>query len=242
MPFWIKVDRRAAAQPVLAAHQPALRLRDPAPLPEHRERRLLPRARALQRQPRPAGVPGRGEGRLARPAGSTTARRADMLRLPLRATAGLTNWFYGFTRPAVRTARHHRALPPARVHRAEPARPAVRRRAADPADGLDQLHAVARLRAHVPARRHRARRHGADHAQPGAARGARRPRRTGLRRRARAVPAGAGQRRRIRQARNPAAPRRLGRAMQARCARAGDRRRRCSRCPRRGAAGCRSGA
>ena len=51
--------------------------------------------------------------------------------------------------------------------------------------GLDQLRAVARLRAHLPARRHGPRRHGADRAQPRAAGGARRARRAGVRRRRR---------------------------------------------------------
>ena len=63
MPFWTKLIGVAAAQPVPSAHQPALRLRDPAPLPRHRERRRLPRARPLQRQPRPARVPERRDGR-----------------------------------------------------------------------------------------------------------------------------------------------------------------------------------
>ena len=54
--------RRAGPEPLQPAHQPALRLHDPAPLPRHRERRPLPRARPLQRQPRPARVPERRAG------------------------------------------------------------------------------------------------------------------------------------------------------------------------------------
>ena len=46
MPFWIRVIGESP-QPVFAAHQPALRLRHPAPLPERRERGLFPRARPL---------------------------------------------------------------------------------------------------------------------------------------------------------------------------------------------------
>ena len=71
MPFWTQADRHARAQPVPPAHQPALRLRDPAPLPRHRERRLLPRARPLQRQPRAARVSERGDGRGRIAIGST---------------------------------------------------------------------------------------------------------------------------------------------------------------------------
>ena len=39
MPFWTQAHRQRRPQPVPPAHQPALRLRDPAPLPRHRERR-----------------------------------------------------------------------------------------------------------------------------------------------------------------------------------------------------------
>ena len=46
MPFWVRADRRAGPEPVPPAHQPALRLHDPAPLPRPRKRRPLPRARA----------------------------------------------------------------------------------------------------------------------------------------------------------------------------------------------------
>ena len=56
MPFWVKLIGEPRAQPVPPAHQPALRLRDPAPLSRHRERRPLPRARPLQRQPRAGRV------------------------------------------------------------------------------------------------------------------------------------------------------------------------------------------
>src|SRR6185312_16177908 len=51
-------------------------------------------------------------------------------------------------------ARRDRARPPARLHRAEPPRAPFRRGAPHPAGGLDQLRPRARLRAHVPARRH----------------------------------------------------------------------------------------
>ena len=57
-----EAHRHARAQPLPPAHEPALRLRDPAPLPRHRERRPLSRARALQRQPRAARVSERRAG------------------------------------------------------------------------------------------------------------------------------------------------------------------------------------
>ena len=56
MPFWTRLIGGAEPQPLPPAHQPALRLRDPAPLPRSRERRPVPRARPLQRQPRQAAV------------------------------------------------------------------------------------------------------------------------------------------------------------------------------------------
>ena len=56
MPFWTRLIGSADAQSLSPAHQPSLRLRDPAPLPRHRERRPLSRARTLQRQPRPARI------------------------------------------------------------------------------------------------------------------------------------------------------------------------------------------
>src|SRR5690242_8876048 len=57
------LHRQRRPEPVPAAHEPALRLHDPAPLPRRRERRRLSRARPLQRQPRTAGVPDGGDGR-----------------------------------------------------------------------------------------------------------------------------------------------------------------------------------
>jgi soluble lytic murein transglycosylase-like protein len=56
MPFWVGLIGDKDEQPVPHAHQPALRLHHPAPLPRHRERRPLPRARPLQRQPGQARV------------------------------------------------------------------------------------------------------------------------------------------------------------------------------------------
>ena len=85
-------------------------------------------------------------------------------------------------------ARRDRARAPARLHRAGAPGLDVRRHARAPAGRLDQLRALARLRAHLPARRPRARRHGADRAQPRAPRGERRARRAGVRRRGGAVP------------------------------------------------------
>ena len=56
MPFWLDLIGNSGTQPVPPAHQPALRLRDPAPLPRHRTRQPHARARPLQRQPRQALV------------------------------------------------------------------------------------------------------------------------------------------------------------------------------------------
>ncbi len=75
MPFWVKLIGGARPQSLSPAHQPALRLRDPAPLPRHGERRSLPGARPLQRQPRPARV----------------SRQVE--------TAWRRNWSYGALRP-----------------------------------------------------------------------------------------------------------------------------------------------
>ena len=64
MPFWVTPDRIVGPEPVQPAHEPALRLHDSPPLPRPRERRPLPRAGALQRQPGPAAVPERRRRRL----------------------------------------------------------------------------------------------------------------------------------------------------------------------------------
>ena len=114
MPFWVKLIGAAGAQSLPPAHQPALRLRDPAPLPRHRERRLLPRARPLQRQPRPAGVPDARSLAGVEAAGSTTGpphdRRASSSATPRPRQLAL--------RLHAARARHGGAGAPARLHRA----------------------------------------------------------------------------------------------------------------------------
>src|SRR6185503_10350013 len=84
-------------QPVQPAHQPDLRLLDPAPLSRHRERRLLPRPRPLQRQPRPPRVP---QPRAERVEGPLEVRRAyGVIGALLDRYPRLANRIYGFTPP-----------------------------------------------------------------------------------------------------------------------------------------------
>ena len=135
-----------------------------------------------------------------------------MLRLPLRATAGLTNWFYGFAPPERGTIvlGHRRVyIVPSRLGLLFGGVLLILLMGSinytlSLGFALTFLLAGTGLAGMVQTTRNLAR-----------LAVQRRPRRTGLRRRARAVPAGAGQWRRIRPARNPAAPPRLGRAMQA---------------------------
>src|SRR6185503_7662285 len=93
------LDRRiqaAARQPVQPAHERALWLRDPEGLPRYRERRLLARARPVQRQPRPGRVSERGARDVAR---ALERRRADRLMLRALRHPRWVSWFYGFTPP-----------------------------------------------------------------------------------------------------------------------------------------------
>ena len=123
------------------------------------------------------------------------------------------NWLYGFTPPERGTVVlvHRRVyIVPARLGWI------FARRAGRAARRLDQLCALARLRAHLPARRARPCRHGAYRAQPRAHRDQRRARRAGVRRRVGAVSALPRRPRRVRPARDPRAPRRLGLAARGR--------------------------
>ena len=86
----------------------------------------------------------------------------------------------------------------------------LRRHARRPARRLDQLRAVARVRAHLPARRPGPRRHGAYRAQPRPHRGHRRAGRAGVRRRVGAVSSLSRRPRSLRPAGDPRPPRRLG--------------------------------
>ena len=243
MPFWIK----AIGEPQHNLFSLRTNLRYGCVILRHylddRERRLFPRARPLQRQPRPAGIPERGERRLAGAVEVRRAPRADMARLPLRANAALTNWFTGFTAPRSAESGGAIVLGHRRVY-IVPSRLGLLfggvllilligsiNYALSLGFALTFLLAGVGLAGMVQTTRNLAR-----------LAVQRRPRRAGLRRRARAVPAGARERRRVRPARDPAAPRRLGRAMPRRRAGRADRPRRCSRCPPRGAAGSRSGA
>ncbi len=57
MPFWVNVIGSRRSESLPPAHEPALRLRDPAALSRHGKGRSLPGARALQRQSRPRRIP-----------------------------------------------------------------------------------------------------------------------------------------------------------------------------------------
>src|SRR5687767_11884685 len=130
-------------------------------------------------------------------------------------------------------ARAGRARAPARVHRPGAPGLVLRRHARRAPHRLDQLRALARLRAHLLACRPRPRRHGAHRAQPRAHRHQRRARGAGVRRRVGAVPALSRRPRRVRPAVDPRAPCALGLAARGR--RAGERDRR-GRAPDAGAA------
>ena len=75
MPFWIQLIGSTGPQSVQSAHQPALRLHHTASLPGHRARGLLPRTRALQRQPRPGRLSQHGGARVAKQLEVPGARR-----------------------------------------------------------------------------------------------------------------------------------------------------------------------
>ena len=122
-------------------------------------------------------------------AGSTTVRRHEAARddrRPARAQSALRQLALGLHAAG---ARHHGAGPPARVHRADPAGLALRRRRSlillvgSINYALALGFALTFLLAGLGARRH-----GAHRAQPRAHRGQRRPRRAGVRRRVGAVP------------------------------------------------------
>src|SRR5438105_268528 len=92
-----QTHRPAQPQPLSPAHEPRLRLRHPAPLSRHRERRLFPRARTLQRLARAAGISQGGARRMAR---TLEIRWTDrMINALLDKRPKLANWFYGFTPP-----------------------------------------------------------------------------------------------------------------------------------------------
>src|SRR5229473_1776473 len=92
-----QAHRAAEAQSFPPAHQPRLRLRDPAPLPRRRGGRLLPGARPLQRQPRPDRLSAAGARRLEDPL--EIHRAYGMIGSLLERHPRFANWMYGFTPP-----------------------------------------------------------------------------------------------------------------------------------------------